>query len=60
MFDRDLYFKVLAAVLLVAAIGLAIERKTFGHPDNVDTAGTIICSFIVSYIIQLLIISNRK
>ena len=60
MFDRNLYFKVLAVVLLVAALGLTMERKTYGQSDNVDTVGAILCSFIVAYIIQLLILNNKK
>ena len=55
LFDKRIYGRVLAIVLILAAVGLVISRFFYGTLSLTDIFGTVASSFIVSYIVHLYI-----
>ena len=53
LFDRSLYFKVLAIVLLFAVAGMAVAKLYYGTISTTDSLGTIASASIVAYMVHL-------
>jgi hypothetical protein len=59
-FQRQLYFKVLAVVLLLGVCVLAMAYLLLGSIDAADPVGVVVSSFIVAYMVQLVILMRRE
>lgn len=53
LFDKSLYFKVLAIVLLFAVAGMAVAKLYYGTISITDSLGTIASASIVAYMVHL-------
>jgi len=52
-FEKAAYLKILKACMLAAVTGFAIIHALIGTNGVIDLAGTLICTFIIAYLIYL-------
>ena len=58
-FDPGVFWRVLAASLVVVLAGWAVAYHLFGRLKTVDICGSLFCAPLFAYLVHLWIIYNR-
>ncbi len=59
IFDKQLYLKTLAVIMLIAAVGLSLSALWYGYVTMTDFVGTVLSSCVVAFIVHLWMLHRR-
>lgn len=60
LFVLGIFVRALAGTLVLAVVGLSTATWLFGPPSTMDISGTIMCAWLMGYLIHLLILIARN